>query len=143
MKATAFQLSDDNDDGEEFTLDEWLNMNSFVVRLGMEYISFGLWEMRTGLEGPEKEGESASETVSNTCILVATRWIIQGGRDFCESHYLMPYHMRRLVVSHGEAVFCVLVLGYSISSDGAFGSADLGRYEILQLNPLRNRLMKL
>jgi hypothetical protein len=44
MKGPVFQLGDDNEG--EFTLDEWLNLNLFVARLGKEFISFGLWELR-------------------------------------------------------------------------------------------------
>jgi hypothetical protein len=78
MKGPVFQLGDDNE--EEFTLNEWLNLNSFVARLGKEFISFGLWELRNGLEGLKAEEKYAPEAVINTRILVATEWIIQGGR---------------------------------------------------------------
>ncbi|TVY46634.1 hypothetical protein LOCC1_G003293 [Lachnellula occidentalis] len=79
MQGPVLQFSDDDEDGE-FTLDEWLNLNSFVARLGKEFISFGLWELRNGLEGSRIEETSVPKAVSNTRILVATEWIIQGGR---------------------------------------------------------------
>jgi len=78
MKAPVFQLGDD--DKGEFILDKWLNLNSFVSRLRKEFISFGLWELRNGLEGVKSEEESAPEAVANTRILVAIEWNIQGGR---------------------------------------------------------------
>ena len=81
MKGPVFQIDDDPDD--EFTFDEWLNLNSFVARLGKGFVSFGLWEIRCGLEGEgdEEEDKPAPEAVVNTRILVATEWIIQGGRE--------------------------------------------------------------
>jgi len=56
--------------------------------LGKEFISFGLWELRNGLEGLKAEDKSASEAVVNTRILVATEWIIQGGRGLLRESLL-------------------------------------------------------
>ena len=87
----VFQLDDDDDDdGREFTLDEWLNLNSFVARLGKEFISFGLWELRDGLEGPQAEETETSAPVAviNTRVLVATEWIIRGGRGLLRESLL-------------------------------------------------------
>jgi hypothetical protein len=86
MKGPVIQLGDD-DEGE-FTLDEWLNLNSFIARLGKEFISFGLWELRNGLEGLKAEDKSAPEAVVNARILVATEWIIKGGRGLLRESLL-------------------------------------------------------
>jgi hypothetical protein len=55
---------------------------------------------------------------------------------------LNDYHKSRLVGTHGVLILCFLVPGDSTLSDGAFGNADLGSYERLQLNLVRNRSMK-
>ncbi|TVY32742.1 hypothetical protein LSUB1_G007514 [Lachnellula subtilissima] len=88
-RSPVFQL-DDDDDGGEFSLDEWLNLNSFVARLGKEFLGFGLWELRGGLEGPQAEETetSAPAAVVNTRVLVATEWIIRGGRGLLRESLL-------------------------------------------------------
>jgi hypothetical protein len=91
MKGPVFQIDDDDDDKRIFTLDEWLGVNSFLGRLGDESISFGLWELRNGLEGLNDETEPAPEPVINTRILVATEWIIQGGRGILRQSLLNSY----------------------------------------------------
>jgi hypothetical protein len=86
LKGPVFQIDDEPDD--EFTLDEWLNLNSFAARCGNEFISFGLWEMKYGLEGNKGEENPAPEAVVNTRILVATEWIRQGGRGLLRESLL-------------------------------------------------------
>lgn len=86
-KGPVFQIGDDDDD-EEFTLDEWLNLNSFVARLGKDFISLGLWELRNGLEGLKAEENPAPEAVVTTRLLVAIEWIMQGGRGLLRESLL-------------------------------------------------------
>jgi hypothetical protein len=88
MKAPIFQLDIADDDERVFTLDEWLSVNSFFARLGDRSLSFGLWELRDGLEGVKAETKPAPEAVINTRILVATEWIIHGGRGILRESLL-------------------------------------------------------
>ena len=88
VEAPVFEI--DNENEIEFTLDEWLNLNSFVARLGKGFVNFGLWEMRCGLEGngDEEVDKPVPEAVVNTRILVATEWIVQGGRELLRASLL-------------------------------------------------------
>ena len=49
---------------------------------------FGLWELRDGLEGVKAETKPSPEAVINTRILVATEWIIHGGRGILRESLL-------------------------------------------------------
>ena len=86
MKGPVFEIDDETEIA--FTFDEWLNLNSFVARLGKGFLSFGLWEIRCGLEGDGGEGKLAPEAVVDTRILVATEWIVQGGRELLRASLL-------------------------------------------------------
>ncbi|KUJ11267.1 uncharacterized protein LY89DRAFT_240890 [Mollisia scopiformis] len=86
-RSPVFQI-DDDDDGGAFTLDEWLNLNSFLARLGEDFISFGLWELRNGMEGRSAEEMFTPKAVANARILVAAEWIIRGGRGLLRESLL-------------------------------------------------------
>jgi hypothetical protein len=87
-KGPVFAIDDENEIA--YTFDEWLNLNSFVARLGKGFGGFGLWEMRCGLEGEgdKEKDKPAPEAVVNTRILVATEWIIQDGRELLRASLL-------------------------------------------------------
>ncbi|KAI1084381.1 hypothetical protein F5B20DRAFT_293940 [Whalleya microplaca] len=83
------------DDSEHvFTLEEWLNLNSFAARLydgpcGSLFDSFAVSAMSTGLEG-ERDGDHDRSTPEN-CLQVACEWAVQGGRRLMQESLQSTY----------------------------------------------------
>lgn len=81
-------LYQDDDINQDFTWEEWVNVNSFVAKLGKQFLGFGLWALRSGLEGAVEEEKHTPEAVANIRILVATEWIIYDGRALLQESLL-------------------------------------------------------
>jgi hypothetical protein len=66
IEGPTFEL--DTEDDRDFTLDEWLNLNSFVARLFSTTVggfgNFAIWELRNGLE--ENEYDMGPVSITNT-----------------------------------------------------------------------------
>ncbi|KAF4635581.1 hypothetical protein G7Y89_g2512 [Cudoniella acicularis] len=78
------------DDEIEFTVDKWLNINSFIAKLFGNHtgplIMFAICELRNGLEGGKDKFFTASKSVADNRVRVTCEWIVQGGwRLFRES----------------------------------------------------------
>lgn len=68
------------------SLDEWLNVNAFVARIFRDvdsgFRTFGIWEMRGGLEGDpakDEDGKPFPQATVDTKVRVAAEWIIRAG----------------------------------------------------------------
>lgn len=79
-------LPSDERDQPEFSLEEWLNVNAFVARLYRALDSgcrtFGIWELRSGLEGDptkDEDGKRFPQAIVDTKVRVAAEWIIHAG----------------------------------------------------------------
>jgi hypothetical protein len=103
--------------------------------LGKDFRGYGLWELRSGLEGDEDEEGPIPEDVINTRVDVAAEWIIQAGRELLRSSLLnaLPEKPRPNRVILGGPVLCFWVVEASVSSDVAFGSGVWGRCEVVEL----------
>ena len=70
----------EDDETEHYSLDEWLNLNSFSARLlgaGLVgWVNFAIWQLRHGLEEEMNPGPSTDNRVA-----VASEWVIQSGPD--------------------------------------------------------------
>ncbi|KAI9763504.1 MAG: hypothetical protein M1840_000457 [Geoglossum simile] len=69
-----------DDETEHYSLEEWLNLNSFSARLlgaGLAgWVNFAVWQLRHGLEEEMSPGPSTDSRVA-----AAGEWIIQSGQD--------------------------------------------------------------
>ncbi|CAI6095059.1 unnamed protein product [Clonostachys chloroleuca] len=67
----TFEL--DAEDNGEFTLPEWLNLNSPIARVfnakGKRFGNFAIWELRNGLE--EDASDAGSAAAADARVLVA------------------------------------------------------------------------
>jgi len=95
----TFEL--DTEDDRAFTLDEWLNLNSFVARLFSTtvggFVNFAIWELRNGLE----ENEHDMGPVS-TRVLIASEWILQSGRRLLQESLLNSLSTEPEDATHGS-----------------------------------------
>ncbi|KAE9374116.1 hypothetical protein N431DRAFT_454918 [Stipitochalara longipes BDJ] len=98
----TFEL--DTLDDRAFTLDEWLNLNSFVARLFSTtvrgFMTFAIWELRNGLE--EDKRDSGSMSIINTRVLVASEWIVQSGRRLLQESMLNSLSTALEDATHGS-----------------------------------------
>jgi len=94
-KDPTFEWHPDEDtdgDDDNYTLSQWLNLNSFVARLFasgvIAYENFPLWQLRKGLEDDDLAAEakgaaacccSSAEAADNNRVAVACEWIIRAG----------------------------------------------------------------
>lgn len=77
----------DPDDDQELSLNEWVNLNSFVARAYRDDVqpsfrTFGIWELRSGLEGDttkDDQGKPLPQASVDTLVRVAAEWIIRAG----------------------------------------------------------------
>ncbi|KAI1074278.1 hypothetical protein F5B20DRAFT_574191 [Whalleya microplaca] len=87
-----------------FTLDEWLNLNSFVARLfGTSTKGFGnfaIWELRNGLEEDDEETRSAA--IRDNRVRVACEWVLQGGRRLLRESSLNSFTTEPEDAAHGS-----------------------------------------
>ncbi|CAG9939953.1 unnamed protein product [Clonostachys rosea f. rosea IK726] len=81
LKWTGPTFELDAEDDREFTQPEWLNLNSFIVRLfnaqGKWFGNFAIWELRNGLE--EDASDAGSAAAADARVLVASEWIKKSG----------------------------------------------------------------
>lgn len=80
------QLSTASNNKQSLSLEEWLNLNSFVARAFCDvqpsFRTFGIWELRSGLEGDaakNDEGKPLPQASVDTRVRVAAEWIIRAG----------------------------------------------------------------
>lgn len=76
---------------DAFTFDDWVNLNSFVAKLGEDFINYGIWELRLALEGILHEEGPIPDDVVNIRILVATEWITWAGRELLRQSLLNTF----------------------------------------------------
>ncbi|ESZ92739.1 hypothetical protein SBOR_6851 [Sclerotinia borealis F-4128] len=85
-----------DDDDENLSLDEWLNLNSFVAKISNDgdegSLIFGVWGLRSGLEEDlhkfEDDGKPSPQSFSVNRVRVACEWIIQAGPAFFKQSLL-------------------------------------------------------
>ncbi|KAH8656690.1 hypothetical protein BGZ60DRAFT_384614 [Tricladium varicosporioides] len=98
----TFEL--DTEDDRAFTLDEWLNLNSFVARLFSttvgRFINFAIWELRNGLE--EDEHDVGTTSITDTRVLIASEWIVQSGRRLFRESLLNSLSTQPEDATHGS-----------------------------------------
>lgn len=86
----TFEIADDSsstsNDDHPLSLDEWLNLNSFVARVfrhvQASFRTFGIWELRTGLEEDttkDEQGKPIPQAILEARVHVASEWMIRAG----------------------------------------------------------------
>ncbi len=102
IEGPTFEL--DAEDDRAFTLDEWLNLNSFVARLFSTtvggFVNFAIWELRNGLE--EDEHDMGPTPVTNTRVLIASEWIVQSGQRLLRESLLNYLSTEPEDATHGS-----------------------------------------
>lgn len=86
----AYETASRDDDDPELTLDEWINLNSFVAKLFQRLsgkgstlaITFPIWELRNGLEAREPH---------EIKVHIACEWIIEAGQRILRESMLNTF----------------------------------------------------
>jgi|UniRef100_A0A8H7KES9 hypothetical protein len=104
LKWTGPTFELDAEDDREFTQPEWLNLNSFIVRLfnaqGKWFGNFAIWELRNGLE--EDASDAGSAAAADARVLVASEWIKKSGVRLWNESVLGTFSTEPEDAAHGS-----------------------------------------
>lgn len=84
------QSTSASDNDQPLSLNEWVNLNSFVARAFRDvqpsFRTFGIWELRSGLEGDaanddddDEGGKPLPQASFDARVRVAAEWVIRAG----------------------------------------------------------------